>query len=241
MATMEALIELMGKLPDGVPDEFKSGVKKLFQEVTVEAGKAKTDLETAKKGDSEYKKLAKKLKDSGLSEDQLETVAEQLGYKKTLEDEFAIMAATLKEKDKAYKELERTVKATKIEHTLSTKAQQAMSQFKTPEGQAVKISERFLDKKELFKDIDLSNEVLIQERVNNIVKAAYENQAAFMKEIGLDGTPIHKVNLGEGQFGSGKALDTGAVKAVLQKQNGSLDAAAQALTLYEQAQRPTGT
>lgn len=241
MATMEALVELLGKMPDGTSDDLKSGLKKLFQEVTVEAGKAKTDLETAKKGDSEYKKLAKKLKDSGLNEDQLDSVAEQLGYKKTLEDEYAIMAATVKEKDKAYKELERQVKFTKIENTLGNKAKDAIAQFKTPEGQTVKISERFLDKKELFKDIDLSNELLIQERVNNIVKTAFENQSAFMKEIGLDGTPIHKVNLGESQFGSGKVLDTSTVKAVLNNQHGSLDAAAQALTLYEQAARPTGT
>lgn len=241
MATMEQLMELFGKLPDGTTDEFKNGVKKLFQEFSTEAGKAKSDLESYKKGDSEYKKLKKKLEDSGLSADQLDTVAEQLGYKKTLEDEYAIQNATMKELQKKLKEAERDLKYTKIESTLGGKAKEAMTNFKTENGQVVKISERFLDKKELFKDIDLNSELLVTERINQVVKTAYENQSAFLKEIGQDGTPVHKVNLGESQFGSGKALDVGVIKNTLKTNNGSLDAAAVALTMYEKAAQSTGT
>ncbi len=62
-----------------------------------------------------------------------------------------------------------------------------------------------------------------------------------MKEIGMDGHPIHQVKVGESTFGSGKALDTASIRAVIDKSNGSFDAAAQALTMYEQAAKPTGT
>lgn len=241
MTLLEQLVELLGKLPEGTPDEVKGEVKGLFQKMSVEAGKAKTDLEVFKKGDSEYKKLTKKFKDAGIDEDQFDNLAEELGVKKTLQDELAITITAHKEALKKNKELETAVKTMRMESVLGRKAEEAMSSFKTPEGQTIKISERFLDKKELFKDIDLTSELLVQDRINNVLKTAYESQSAFMKELGLDGHPIHKVTVGESPFGSGKALDTSAVKAVINKSNGSLDSAAQALTLYEQAVTPTGT
>lgn len=234
MAVIEDLMALLGKLPDGTPDDVKVGVKELFQKLTVEAGKAKTDLESYKKGDSEYKKLTKKLKDAGIEEDRYDSIAEELGVKKTLQDELAITMAAHKEALKKTKELEGQLKATKMESVLGRKIEEAAKTYKTPDGANVKISDRFIDKKALYADIDLGSDLLIQDRLNTVLKSAYENQTAFMKELGLDGTPVHKVTVGDSTFGSGKALDTSAVKAVLDKQSGSLDAAARALTMYEQ-------
>lgn len=238
MDIMEQLVDLLGKLPEGTPDEVKTGVKGLFQKVSVEAGKAKTDLEGYKKGDSQYKKLQKQLKDADLNEEQFEEVAAKLGYAKTLEDEHAIVKATLQETIKAKKELEKNLNFMKLENVLGKKVEDVAKAYKTPEGQTIKISERFIDKKELYKDIDLSSEVIVQDRIQNVMKAAFENQTAFMKELGMEGTPIHKVNVGESTFGSGKALDTAAIAAVLKQSKGSLDGAAQALGMYE---KPTGT
>jgi hypothetical protein len=238
MDIMEQLVELLGKLPEGTPDEVKTGVKGLFQKVSVEAGKAKTDLEGYKKGDSQYKKLQKQFKDSGLDEEQIDLIAEKLGYAKTLEDEHAIVQATLKETVKAKKDLENSIKVMKLETVLGGKVQEVAKAYKTPEGQTIKISERFIDKKELYKDIDLNSEVLVQDRIQNVMKSAFENQSAFIKELEMEGTPVHTVNVGQSTFGSGKALDTAAVVSVIKQSKGSLDGAAHALGMYE---KPTGT
>lgn len=237
MDLMEQLVGLMGKLPDGTPDEFKNELKGLFQKVNVDAGKAKTDLESYKKGDSQYKTLSKKLKEVNLTEDQLDDIANQLGYKKTLEDEHAILQAAYKESLKKNKENETAIKQSKMESILGRKFEEVAKAYKTPDGKTVKLADDFLDKKELYKDLDLDSELLVQDRIQKIAAATYDKQATFMQKLGVnwEGVPVHKVNVGDGNFGSGKALDHSAVKAVIEKSQGSADAAAIALTMYEQA------
>lgn len=237
MDLMEQLMESLGKLPDGTTDETKNLIKGLFQKVNVEAGKAKTDLETFKKGDTEYKKLTKKFKDAGIDESQFDNLAEELGVKKTLQDEVMIYKAKMAEDAKAIKEKDKALMTMKMESVLGKKVDEQKSAYTTPEGKQVKISEKFIDKTELYKQLDLESEVMVQDRIQKVMKTAYENQSAFMKELGVnfEGQPVHTVPTGESKFGSGKALDTASVKAVLDKRNGSLEAAAQALTLYENA------
>lgn len=240
---MEELIKLLASMQDGtpVPPEFKASIKDLFQKMSVEAGKAKTDLESYKKGDSEYKKLTKKLKDAGIEEDRYDSIAEELGVKKTLQDEVAIYKATGAETLKALKEAQGQVARMQMENVLGRKIDEVAKSYKTPDGKTVKISDRFIDKTELYKKLDLESEVLVQDRISKVMAAAYENQSAFMKEVGLDGHPVHQVQIGESNFGSGKVLDVSSVKAVMAQSKGSLDGAAQALTLYENAAKPTGT
>jgi hypothetical protein len=172
-----------------------------------------------------------------LSEDQLDTIAEELGVKKTLQDELVIKDAANKELNKKVRELEASITSIKMESTVGSKALEAAKAYKTPEGKTVKLSEKFIDKKELFKPLDLSSDVIVQDRVQNVLKAAYESQLAFMKEVGVDfqGQPVHPVKTGDGVFGAGKALDEAAIAATLKDKHGDKDAAARALTLYEQA------
>lgn len=238
MDLMEQLIENLGKLPDGTPDEVKAGIKTLFQQVNQKAGKAATDLETYKTGAMSYQKLKKRLAEADLDESQLDTIAEQLGVKKTLEDELAFKDITNKELNKKVKELTETITTMKMESKLGSKVSDLAKAYKTPDGKTVKLSDRFIDKKELYKQIDLEQDVLVQDRIDRVLKAAYESQSAFMKEVGMEfpsGQPLHKVQLGDGNFGSGKALDESAVIATLKGQDGNLDAAARALTMYEKA------
>lgn len=237
MALMEQLIEALNKLPEG-SDDLKTSIKGIFQAVNQEAGKAKTDLESYKKGDSEYKKLQKKFKDAGFTEDQFEELAEERGVRKTIQDELEIQQSLYKEALKQKRDLEAQVKLNKMENVVGRKAEELAKAYKTADGKTVKISERFIDKKELFKDIDLESDLIVQDRVQRVMNAAFESQSAFMKELGIDfqGQPVHKVPVGESILGSGKVLvDTALVKSVLDTNHGSIDAAAQALTMYEQA------
>lgn len=237
MDLMEELVASLGKLPDGTSDDLKANIKTLFQQVNQKAGKAATDLETYKKGASDYSKLSKKLKDAGLDEGQLETVAEELGIKKTLQDELAIKEASTRELNKKVKELEGTLFSMKMENTLGVKVTDAAKAYKTPDGKTVKLSDRFIDKKELYKPLDLESDVLVQDRIDRTLKAAYESQAAFMKEIGSEfpGAQVHKVNVGEGNMGSGKVFDETAVVTSLKGANGDKEAAIRALSEYERA------
>lgn len=239
MDLMEQLMALLGK--DGIPDDSKKDIKALFQTMTVEAGKAKTDLESYKKGDSDYKKLKNKLAEQGLTEDQLDSIAEQLGVKKTLQDEHGILKAVADASAKALKDANNKIERMNMENILGRKIEQVAQAYKTPDGKTVKISERFIDKNELFKKLDLESELLVQDRISKVMATAFENQTAFMKEVGMDGIPVHQVKVGEVAFGSGKALDTATIAAVVKQNKGSLDGAAQALTMYEQASKPTGT
>lgn len=238
MDLMEQLIENLGKLPDGTPDDVKTGIKSLFQQVNQKAGKAATDLESYKTGALSYQKLKKKLAEANLDESQLDTIADQLGVTKTLEDELAFKEITNKELNKKVKELNEQLVTMKMEGKLGSKVSDLAKAYKTPDGKTVKLSDRFIDKKELYKPIDLEQDVLVQDRIDRVLKAAYESQSAFMKEVGMEfpsGQPLHKVPLGDGNFGSGKALDEGAVIAVLKGASGSQEAAARALTMYENA------
>ncbi len=234
---MEQLVAALSGLPDGTPDAAKSGIKTLFQQVNQKAGKAATDLESYKTGAMSYQKLKKKMAEHNLTEDQLDTIAEELGVKKTLQDELAIKEVTTRELNKKVRDLEGTITSMKMESTVGAKATEAAKSYKTPDGKTVKLSDKFIDKKELFKPIDLSSDVVVQDRVQSVLKAAYESQVAFMKEVGMEfqGQPVHAVKTGEGVFGSGKALDPAAIAAVLKDRNGDLDSAAMALTMLERS------
>lgn len=237
---IEQLVELLKGLPDGTPDETKKALKDLFQDMTKEAGKAKTDLEQYKKGDTEYKKLYKKFQDNGLKPEQIDEVLADMGVKKSLADELEVFKRLASEKDKEAKETAKQLREFKVEMTMTEKVKAAMAEFKDSEGKPQKIVEKFINKKELFKDIDLDSPVLVQDRINKVLTSAYQEQAAFMKDLGVEfgAKTVHTVPTGDGSFGSGKALDLGQLKKTMNESGNTIDGAARALELAMQAARP---
>jgi uncharacterized phage infection (PIP) family protein YhgE len=237
---IEQLVELLKGLPDGTSDDTKKALKDLFQDMTKEAGKAKTDLEQYKKGDTEYKKLYKKFQDNGLKPEQIDEVLADMGVKKSLADELEVFKRLASEKDKEAKETAKQLREFKVEMTMTEKVKAAMAEFKDPEGKPQKIVEKFINKKELFKDIDLDSPVLVQDRISKVLTTAYQEQAAFMKDLGVEfgAKTVHTVPSGDGSFGSGKALDLGQLKTTMNKAGNTIDGAAMALELAMQAARP---
>jgi hypothetical protein len=238
MDLMEQLLAELGKLPDGTADEVKSGIKELFQTVSKKAGKASTDLEVYKKGHTDYQKMVKRLTDQGVDPENFDAFADELGIKKTLQDELEITKLANKDLASKYKEMEKTILRNKMESVLGKRVDEAAKAYTTVDGKKIAILDDFIDKSELFKPLDLENDVLVQDRVKRILDTAFTTQSNIMKKLGADGVSLHKVPEGEGSVGSAVGpVDTNQVRGIMSKSNGSLDAAAQALTMYDSAKK----
>lgn len=232
---MEKLLALLAKLGEGIGEDVKTEFKSLFQELNKDRGKALTDLEAYKKGDSSYRELVKKLKEAGIPEGEWDKVSETLGVKKSLQDEIEIYKITLKDREGKLSESEKKVKRMVAETTLGKKLDEAVTDFKTPEGKQAKIISKFLEKhrEDLFKqDLDLTSEVIVGDAIKKVVDKAYAEQTAFFKEAGINPEAIlvHKVTPGDGKTGS-VGVDVTQVRTVLKDGRGSLDAAARAMAL----------
>ncbi len=238
MDLMEQLLAELGKLPEGTADEVKSGIKDLFQTVSKKAGKASTDLETYKKGATEYQKLTKRLNELGIDAEDFDKIADEMGVKKTLQDELEVTKIGNRDLMSKVKELEKTLTRTKMETVLGSKVAEASKAYQTQDGKKIAILEDFIDKGELFKAIDLDNDVLVQDRIKRVLDTAFTTQSNIMKKLGADGVNLHKIPEGEGSVGSTiGVVDTNQVRGIMSKSNGSLDAAAQALTMYDSAKK----
>lgn len=237
MDLMEQLVAALAKLPEGTSDEVKSGIKSLFQDVSKKAGKASTDLETYKKGHTDYQKLTRRLEEMGISEDKFDEMANEMGVKKTLQDELEIYKAQNKDLATKYKDIEKTLTRTKMETILGSKVNEAAKAYTTAEGKKIAVLEDFIDKTELFKPLDLENDVLVQDRVKRVLDTAFTNQSNLMKKLGVDAVQLHPVKTGEAQVGSNiGAVDTNQIRGIMKDSGGNnLDAVAQALTMYENA------
>lgn len=237
---IEKLVELLKGLPDGTTDETKGAIKSLFQEMTKEAGKAKSDLEQYKDGDGKYKKLYKKFQDNGYSPEQIDEILTEMNVKKSQADELDVFKRLATDYEKKAKDAEKALNAFKVELTMKEKVKAAITDFKDKDGRPYKLVEDFIDEKALVKDIDVTSDVLVQDRLNKILADAYQKQEAFMKKTGatFGAQTTHTVPLGDGQFGSGKALDLGQLKKTMNEGGNSLEAAARALEMAMKTARP---
>lgn len=236
MDLMEQLMAELGKLPDGTSDEIKSGIKDLFSTVSKKAGKASTDLETYKKGHTDYQKMVKRLTENGVDPENFDTFADELGIKKTLQDEIEIYKLQNKELGGKVKEMEKAQNRMKMENVLNTKVADAAKAYKTQDGKTVNILEDFIDKTELFKPLDLENDVLVQDRVKRVLDTAFTNQSVIAKKLGADLVALHKVPQGDGgTVSTAGVVEVSQIRGIMEKSGGTLDAVAQALTLYENA------
>lgn len=237
---IEKLLELFKGLPDGTTDETKTAIKALFQEVTKEAGKAKSDLEQYKDGDGKYKKLYKKFQDNGYTPDQIDEILSEMGVKKSQGEELEVYKRLASDYEKKVKDSEKALNLFKVEVTMKEKIKQAVADFKDKDGKPYKLVEDFINEKELTKDIDITSDVLVQDRLNKILTDAYQKQEAFMKKTGatFGGQTTHTVPIGDGQFGSGKALDLAQVRKTMNEGGNDVNAAARALQLAMEAARP---
>lgn len=237
---IEKLLELFKGLPEGTTDEAKTQIKNLFQETTKEAGKAKSDLEQYKDGDGKYKKLFKKFQDNGYTPDQADEMIAGMGVKKSLEEELEVFKRIALDNEKKAKDSEKALNLFKVEITMKEKVRTAVAEFKDKDGKPYKLVEDFIDDKALIKDIDVTSDVLVTDRLNKVLTDAYQKQEAFMKKTGATfaGQTTHTVPVGDGSFGTGKALDLGQLKTTMNKAGNTIDGAAMALELASQAARP---
>lgn len=237
---IEKLVEMLKGLPEGTTEETKSAIKSLFQEMTKEAGKAKSDLEQYKKGDGEYKKLYNKFKENGYTPDQIDDILGEMGVKKTLAEELEVFKRIAADNEKKAKESEKALNAFKVELTMKEKVKAALTDFKDKDGKPYKLVEEFIDEKALTKDIDVSSDVLVQDRLSKVLADAYQKQEAFMKKTGASfgAQTTHTVPTGDGQFGSGKALDLTQIRKTMNDGGNGIDAAARALQIAMNTARP---
>jgi hypothetical protein len=80
---------------------------------------------------------------------------------------------------------------------------EARKNFKNDKGEVVTLVDDFIDSGKLYADVsDLSNEVLLKERVDTVLKDAFQKQESIKAKFGFQGNTTHGVPEG-GQGGAG--------------------------------------
>lgn len=236
---MEKFLAWLGSLPEGVTEAQKTEIRDLYKEKTVEAGKAKTDLESYKAGDLSYKALVAKLKAAGIDPEKFDEVAKKLGVTKSLEEEIEIFKVADQQKTTKLAEAEKKIQRMTAEGVLGKKLDLAIAEYKTAEGKPVKIIDDFLDKEGLFKqNIDLTSDVLVSDAIKKVLDAAVVKQGEFFKKAGInpDAVGVHIVKATDGGT-STQTLDVNATRQILKTGGGSVDSVARAFELAAQAEK----
>jgi hypothetical protein len=157
------------------------------------------------------------LKNKGVDVKDIPAMLEKLNVQKTLEDDLMIASESLKAKDTELNELRKFRKTVEVRNAVGKYVAEEKANFKDESGQPIKILDRFISEEKLFADIDVSNEVLIRERVKSVLKDGLQAQEAVRKEFGFQGSPTHPVP--EGQGGPGQNTNLAAqIREIAQKQ-----------------------
>lgn len=238
--------ELISKLGD---EETKKSMDSLLSELNKEKGTALNDLKTIKERSKTLEndvktmaELTKILKDKGFeakSPTDLIEIAKTLNiptddkathdaYKQLIEETNAKLLAT-----------ESALKEFKAKEILLPKLQQAMNDFKDKDGKPVKFIDSFIDKNVLIKDTDISNEVLVNAKIKNILEDGLNKQNIFLTENGLQipGTPLHNVNLPNQGITNGKGVTFEEQHKFFKENGGNVDAAAKLFAHLEQTNK----
>lgn len=217
--------------------------KELLEKIADEALRAELDAEysslSKEKGengrklmekDSEMSKLREKLTESasyseafavlkskGVNPKDIPAMLDKLKVTKTLEDDLTIASHALAERDSELKELRNFKKTVEVRTAVGKYIAEEKANFKNEKGEQIKLLERFIPEDKLYADIDISNEVLIRERVKSVLKDGLQMQEAVAKEFGFQGNAVHQIPEGKGGVGVGVPVSS-QLKEVAQKQ-----------------------
>ena len=146
------------------------------------------------KGSSvEYKKAFKILQDSGTKAEDIPKLLEKLSVTKTLQDEYELTKTLLKDKTNEVQTTAQELDRMKKERAVEKKLEKAKAEFKDSNGKPVKLADDFLDLEKLYSGItDLSNEAVLNEKIQLALKEGLDKQTSILGKIGFQGAVVHK-------------------------------------------------
>jgi hypothetical protein len=152
-----------------------------------------------------------------VSAEEIPKILEKLQISKTEKEEYELTKTaneTLRgELTKKEKELHRH----KAEKVLQERFEKARAEFKDEKGNPIKLSSKAIDYDKLFDVQDLSNETVLNEKVNLVLKEAAVKQTEFLRDIGHVGVQVHTTPDGV-QNGALGLPDLKAIGDIMSKQ-----------------------
>ena len=250
MSVFEDIIAKLEKLPDEHKD-VATGIKDLAQLLNQDRGKALTDLEAVKGKNKElqgfqssYSELMAALSAAGVETKNAKEVAEKLKVKKTDDEASAELQRVLKETDKQLKEALAKNARFEMASTLKPSLEKAIKEWKDKDGNPKTIADKFIEqfKDELYKPLDLTSEVMVNERITTVLKGAEQAQDTLLSELGQAGIigkehTVHKVDTGGGHFAGNQNPDSAAVFEKVRTSGGSIDSVAEGIALVRAQQK----
>jgi len=236
----EALIAL-NKLPEE-QTELKTGLETLIKSLNQEKGKAKSDI-TKVKLDKEsieselgkykekvstYSDLMKTLSDAGIDAKNADKLAQKLNIDKTKDDELSDYKRLLNEATTELTTLRTEKDANVFQSKLNPTLDKALSEFKDGDGNLVRIAERFLNKEELYKPLDLENETMVNDRIKRVLEAAHAEQKSVLDDISLP-RGVHQTQIGDKHFSSPKGIAVEKIIETVREQKGSKESIVQGI------------
>ncbi len=164
-----------------------------------------------------YSEAFKVLKDKGVDLKTIPVLLEKLKVTKTLEDDLFLATQAVRERDTELADLRSFKKQVVVKTAVGKYLAEELANFKDESGKQIKVLERFIPEEKLYADIDVTNEVLIRERVKSVLKDGLQAQEAVRKEFGFQGSPLHTIPEAEGGIGGGSNA-AAQLKEIAQKE-----------------------
>lgn len=190
--------EMLEKVAD---EELRKQMKDEFTKVKVEAGERGRkliekdgELNTLKKGKSEWEATFNLLKSKGMDPKDIPSILDKMEIQKTVEDDNKLLTALYKAEQDKSKAFEKKAKDYEIRTAVDTVFNEVRKNFKTDKGEAITVVDDFIDHGKLYADIsDPNNKVLLEQRAKEVLTGALQKQEAIKAKFGFQGAPTFKV------------------------------------------------
>jgi hypothetical protein len=211
-----------------VTDEnLRKQMKEEFTKVKVEAGERGRkliekdgELNTLKKGKSEWESTFNLFKAEGMDVKDIPSLLEKMKIQKTTEDEVKVLTVLYKQEQEKSKGYEKKAKDYETRTAVDTVFNEVRKNFKTEKGEPILVVDDFIDQGKLYADVsDPSNKVLLEERAKEVLTGALQKQEAIKTKMGFQGAPTFKVP--EGSPNPGGPNNIAAQLQKVAKENGA--------------------
>ena len=252
----ETILKLLGELPEDQKDktsQILDAVKGLNQD----KGKASADILGFKKKiadlekaanaaddkGSEYKEVAEALAKAGIDAKNADELLEKLNIKKSVEDENTILKDKLKELGEKVTGFETKEQVAARQEKVKPLFDTALAEFikaKQEKDINYKLTDAFVDKENLFKEVDIDNDTLRNDHFSKVLQEADTKQQTFMKEYGMGYTGnVHKQGDTHGHYGNESGINKVASEAIsdVRKAGGSMESAVSGMAQLHAAQK----
>ncbi len=255
--SFEKILENLEKMPED-QKELKDGLVVLIKGLNQEKGSALSDLsrfkETNKelldktkdleKGNASYTELLTLLGKQGIEAKEAEKILKSLKVDKTAADELEALKKITKDQETKLKGYNEVAAKQKIKDALNPKIDVAIKQFKDKDGREYFLSRKFLNEEEVFKEIDVTSDVLVNDRITKGLTDAHEKQEKFKEDTGMDFTrKVHKVDVdGDRHYSdNGGKLDGEKLMKNIRDEHGSLDSVTRGIAEFRQSNENNGS